>query len=241
MNTQTASLKEEVVAVLPTATKSGEKELSREITAIELEAESIVIESDEEYNNAAEFGRTLKRKSTEVTAFFSPIKKAANKTHREVCEREKIMLKPLLNAEKILKQTMGAYALEQERKRKALEDEMRRKAQEEAERKMEEAIKLDDQGDKKGAEAALLDAQMVDSLSRSASLTVDRPKAEGAYVSKDWEIVSINDSTVPLSIQGVGIRPVDRAAVMRLIRASKGKIIIPGVTYKETKKLSFRG
>ena len=36
------------------------------------------------------------------------------------------------------------------------------------------------------------------------------------------------------------LRPVDQSAVMRLIRASKGQIYIPGIVYREVAKMSFR-
>ena len=44
--------------------------------------------------------------------------------------------------------------------------------------------------------------------------------------------VKINDGT---------FRPVDEAAIMRLIRATKGGIVIPGVEYAEKARMSFRG
>ena len=65
------------------------------------------------------------------------------------------------------------------------------------------------------------------------------PKARGVSASKDWEIVSISSKDVPLSVSGVEIRPVDKAAVMRLIRASKGSIQIPGIVYQEAAKMRF--
>ncbi len=46
------------------------------------------------------------------------------------------------------------------------------------------------------------------------------PKAR-AFPPPDWEIVSIDSKDVPLAVSGVEIRPVDVAAVMRLIRASR--------------------
>lgn len=233
-------VKETVVAVLPSTESNGEKELSRAVTALEFEAESIIIETDEDYKAAAEFGRAIKRRSAEVTAFFKPMKDAANKAHKEVCAREKTMLTPLVNAEKILKDTMGRYSMEQERKRRELEEKMRRQAQEEADRKLAEAIAAEESGDKDRAAEAMLDAQMIDQVSRSSALEIERPKADGTYVTKDWEIVEIDQNAVPLAIQGVCIRPVDTSAVMRLIRASKGSIQIPGVIYRETAKMSFR-
>ena len=56
----------------------------------------------------------------------------------------------------------------------------------------------------------------------------------------DWELVEVNNREVPLSLNGIELRPVDTKAVMRLIRASKGKIVIPGITYKAVAKMSFR-
>lgn len=149
-------------------------------------------------------------------------------------EAELDMLTPLVNAEKILKDTMGRYSMEQERKRRELEEKMRRQAQEEADRKLAEAIAAEESGDKDRAAEAMLDAQMIDQVSRSSALEIERPKADGTYVTKDWEIVEIDQNAVPLAIQGVCIRPVDTSAVMRLIRASKGSIQIPA----ETKKYS---
>ncbi len=235
------AVKEEVVAVLPVLEAApGEQELSKSITAIEFQAESIVITTDEEYQQAAEFGRMLKQKSSEVKEFFKPMKDQANKAHKAVCDREKLMLTPLTNAEGILKRTMGDYALEQERKRKALEEQLRRQAREEADRKLAEAIAAEESGDKERANDAMVDAQLMDQASRGSSIVIDRPKAEGVSMAKDWEITDIDQSSVPLAIQGVQIRPVDTAAVVRLIRASKGSIQIPGIHYREVAKMSFR-
>lgn len=67
------------------------------------------------------------------------------------------------------------------------------------------------------------------------------PKVSGVSTSKDWEIVEIDPKAVPLAVAGIELRPVDQAAVMRLIRASKGQIEIPGITYRQVAKMSFRG
>ena len=65
---------ETVVAVVDTAPRTeGEAELSKAVTEIEFQAESIVISTEEDYQNAGEFGRLLKKKSAEVTAFFAPM------------------------------------------------------------------------------------------------------------------------------------------------------------------------
>ena len=163
----------------------------------------------------------------------------AYKAHKAICDREKEMLTPLRNAEKTLKKTMGDYAMEQERKRREAEDAARRAAEEESRRKLEEAALLERAGDKAGAEAAFQDAEINEDVSRMVCVAGGAPKAKGISTSKDWEIVSIDDKAVPLSINGAELRPVDKAAVMRLIRASKGAIRIPGIVYREVAKMSF--
>lgn len=65
------------------------------------------------------------------------------------------------------------------------------------------------------------------------------PKVSGVSTSTDWEIESIDASKVPTEVAGVIIRPVDEAAVKRLIRMSKGAVQIPGVVYKKTTKISL--
>ena len=234
------ALNEKVIAVLPDYRDENEKQLTKSITAIELQAESIVIAGDDDYQAAAEFGRELKRKRAEVTAFFKPMKDAANKAHKEVCQREKAMLEPLKNAEGILKEEMGRYAMEQERQRAEMERQLRLAAQAEADKKLAEAVAAEEAGDKDKCEAALLDAQIIDTAGRSAVLQVQPTKASGTSVSKDWQIVAVDDVLVPVTIAGVVIRPVDKATIMRLIRSSKGTIQIPGVIYQETVKMSFR-
>ena len=232
---------ETTVAVVETVdVTEQEKSLSKQVTEIEFQAGAITIDSEEDYQNAATFGRLLKQRTAEVKEFWKPMKDAAHKAHAEICSKEKAMLQPLSNAEKILKQTMGTYVAEQERKRREAEEAARRAAQAEVDRKIQEAVDLDAAGDADGAELAMMEAEVMDDMSGVVSVAGTKPKAQGVSTSKDWEITGIDVSEVPTNFAGVEIRPVDTAAVMRLIRASKGAIQIPGITYKEVAKIAFR-
>ena len=144
------------------------------------------------------------------------------------------------NAEKILKQTMGAYISEQERIRREAEEAARRAAQAEVERRLQEAIALEAQGKTSAADAAVEEAEIMDEMSNVVSVAAEKPKAEGVTTKKDWEIESIDSSKVPVLVAGVELRPVDTSAVMRLIRSTKGQVHIPGVVYKEVAKVAFR-
>ena len=231
---------ETLVAQVPQAELMDEQQLNREVTDIEFQAEAMVIQNDEDYTAAGEFGRLPKQKAAEVTSFFKPMKDSAYQAHKAVCDREKAMLTPLKNAEKIVKKTMGDYLMEQERIRREAEEAARRAAEEERERKLKEAMALEAAGDKEGAEAAVEEAVVMDEATGYSVPAPVKPKVSGVSTSKDWEITSIDTSKVPVNFSGMELRPVDQAAVMRLIRASKGSIAIPGIAYREVAKMSFR-
>ena len=234
--------KETMVATVPQAEIVDEQQLSRDVTDIEFQAESLVIQTDEDYAFAGEFGKMLKKKASQVTTFFKPMKDSAYQAHKAVCDQEKAMLTPLRNAEKIIKQAINIYDAEQKRKRREAEEAARRAAEAERERKMREASELEAAGDNEGAEAAFEEAAIMDDAASYAVVPATAaPKVSGVSTSKDWEIVEIDPKAVPLAVAGVEIRPVDKAAVMRLIRTSKGQIEIPGITYREVAKISFRG
>lgn len=118
--------KETMVATVPQTEIVDEQQLIRDVTDIEFKAESLVIQSDADYATAGEFGKMLKKKASQVTTFFKPMKDSAYQAHKAVCDREKAMLAPLRNAEKIVKQAMSAYVEEQERKRREAEEAARR-------------------------------------------------------------------------------------------------------------------
>lgn len=234
--------KETMVATVPQTEIVDEQQLTRDVTDIEFKAESLVIQSDADYATAGEFGKMLKKKASQVTTFFKPMKDSAYQAHKAVCDREKAMLAPLRNAEKTVKQAMSAYVAEQERKRREAEEAARWAAEAERERKIQEASELEAAGDKEGAEAAFEEAAIMDDAASYAVVpAAATPKVAGVSTSKDWEIVQIDPKIVPLAVAGVEIRPVDQAAVMRLIRTSKGQIEIPGITYRQVAKMSFRG
>lgn len=234
--------KEVVVATLSTGevATAQEQEMGQEVSIVEQQANAIVIASNEDYESAAAFGRLIKQKSSQVMNFFAPMKKAAHDAHANICAREKAILAPLVAAEKTVKKVMGDFVMEQERKRREEEERLRRLAQEEADRKLAEAMACESNGDKDGAEAALIEADIVDSASRNVVVEAQKPKAAGVSAATDWEIESIDESQVPISIQGMCVRPVDIKIVARLIKMSKGTIQIPGIKYKAVAKLSFK-
>lgn len=214
--------------------------LAKEVSSIEVKAGEIVIVDNDDYEFAGEFGKELKRKAAQVTEFFKPMKEQAHQAHKAICDREKAVLAPLANAEKVVKAKMSAYVTEQERKRKEQEEALRRAAEAERERLLAEAVEAEATGDSEAAEMAIADAVVMDEASRYSIPEAEKPKVSGVSASKDWQITMIDANVVPIEFSGMELRPVDEKAVLRLIRASKGSIQIPGVAYKEVAKMSFR-
>ena len=238
-------MEEKIVAVVgqnqtSPAPAEEEKALSQSVSEVEKMAASIVITSDTDYQKAAEFGRMLKQRNTQVTEFFAPMKKAAHEAHKNICDREKAMLDPLRKAEATIKNIMGNWVMEQERIRRAEEERLRKQAEEEAARKFEEAIRLEEQGKSQEAEAVASTAAVIDSVAKNIAVVADKPKADGVSTTKDWEITDIDSSVVPCCFGGINIRPVDEAAVKRLIKASNGTVEIPGIKFRAVARMTFR-
>ena len=235
-------MKEEVLAVLDVAPGGfyGEDELTKSVSAVEAQANAVVVKNDIDYQAAAEFGRMLKKKSAEVSEFFKPLKDAAHKTHKQICDREKAMLKPIAAAERAVKASMGKYVMWKLEEQQRIEEQLRRQAQEESDRLLDQAAALESSGNAQQANAMFANAQMVDAAARNIALERNAPKADGISTTTDWQIVSIDAAQVPVDVAGCVIRPVDESAVMKLIRASKGKVNIPGIKYQAIAKVAIR-
>ena len=235
------SKEEKVVAVVDATTTDGEVALACECTEIEMRASGIMVETDQDYAIAGEFGVELRNKMAEVTSFFAPMKKAAHDAHKQICDKEKQYLAPLKSAESMLKAAMSGYTRKKEEERRRAEEQARLLAQKEAEEKMRQAIEAEAAGNKEAADDAFADAAIAEFTAQNLTIEHEQTAAtKGVSVRTDYEIVEVDQSKVPVEVSGMVIRPVDTAAVLSLIRASKGAIKIDGITYREVTKTSFR-
>ena len=219
---------------------TAERSLGNEVSLIERNADVVVIHDDESYAQAAEITKTIKQMQKKVKDYWEPLRVSAKKTYDDVLSKKKRMMDPLDKAEKILKGKMGAFTAAKERERREREEAARRAAQAETDRKLAEAAAAEKNGDLIGAEMAMAEAEIMDDAAVSISVASKAPKVEGVSTTKNWEIKSIDLSKVPVEFAGVLLRPVDEKAALKLIRASKGAIKIPGIEYEETYSVSIR-
>lgn len=218
----------------------AEETLGKEAALTEARVQQLEIVTEEDYGFAAEYARYVKQMQKKVTDYWEPMRVSAKKNYDIILAHKKEMMTPLESAEKSLKKKMAGYLEEQERKRREREEAMRKLAQAEVERKLTEAAEAESAGDAVTAEYAMAEAEVMDNVASNGSVAAAAPKAEGTSAARTWEIKSIDGSKVPVEIAGVVIRPVDEKAVMRLIKASKGSIQIPGVVYEGTFSISVR-
>ena len=218
-----------------------EAELDQETSAIELRVQRMAVSNDTDYVCAAEMLKEIKATQKKVTEYWEPLRVSAKEAYDRVLSRKKDMIDPLKSAEEILKSKMTAYSDEQERKRKAQEEALHKLAEAELEKKLSEAAAAEASGDTEAATSAMAEAEVMDDVSVGGSISAPDVKVKGVSKSKTWKIVGVDASRVPVEINGMVIRPVDEKAILRIIKASKGTIRIPGVIYEETTAISARG
>jgi hypothetical protein len=117
-------------------------------------AQAITISNGADYDAAGEFlTAELKPMLKEISDTFGPIITATNKAHKAAVAQKKRHSKPLLEAEEIVKASMGVYHLEQKEIERQAERERLAVARREAEeRALAEAAELEEMGEDDAAE-----------------------------------------------------------------------------------------
>lgn len=217
-----------------------EEKLGKEVSLVEKQASDVAIVDEVSYQYAAELTKQVKAAQKKVTDYWEPMRQSTYAAYKSVTDHKKEMIDPLTNAEKILKNKMSGYLVEVERKRKAQEEEMRRQAEAEMAKKLQEADEAEKNGDLAAAEFAMAEAEVMDQVATSGTIQAQETKVDGISKSKTWKITAIDEDKVPVDVAGIIIRPVDEKAIMNLIKSTKGKVKIPGVTYEESVNISVR-
>lgn len=217
-----------------------EEDLKQEVSVVEKTASEVVICNKEQFDAASDFVKKIKSVSKAVEEYWEPLRKSSYDVYKEVMAKKDSMAKPLKAAETEIKRKMSGYLADVERQKREAEETARRAAAEEAARKLAEAKKAEEAGDVFGAEMAKVEAEVLMDTAQTITMATVDTKVDGIVQRKSWEIVSVDNSAVPISFDGVELRPVDTSAALALIKASKGTIKIPGIAYKEVVNVAVR-
>lgn len=198
-----------------------------------------ILNTVDDYTFAAEKLREIKATESKVKDYWKAPKEAAAKAHKDICAKEKEMLKPLEAAEKSIKESMQKYNEIQEQLRlKAIEEEKARQ-REEADRLLNEAIQNELNGDCIGSEQGLAMAEIVSDMEAVAA-PAEAPKADGIAAAKVWKARVIEPESVPAYANGIEIREIRQSALDQLAKLTKGTAKIPGVEFYQEYRISAK-
>ena len=202
------------------------------------EANSIIIKNQRDYDRAAEFLKEIKRRAKQMKEFWRPAKEAAKEAHAQICQREKAMLSPLEDAEKVVKKGMVGYQLAVAAAQIQAEQEAKRRQQEERDRLLAEAAEAEKSGDMQGAMVGMAMAEMVEDM--KAPSTVSFEQAKGTSTRRRWRARVIDERAVPAYSGSIQLRKIDQSALDKLAAASEGTAQVPGVEFYQETIISAR-
>ncbi len=218
------------MSAAPVIPMPPQQELQRKATQWTELARDFKIADKATYELAAEHLQTIKGLQAEADKTFDPIIRKAHEAHKEALAQKKRINDPLLQAESLLKSTMGAYVREQERKRqeeeRRLREQQERLAAEQREAEIEEAEAA---GASVEEVAAIAEAPL-----RYAPVIVTQPPRTAGISSREiWkaEITSMQALVkfVAANPQYLNLLQANTAAIGGLARSLKSTMHIPGI------------
>ncbi|PWM00655.1 MAG: hypothetical protein DBY06_05940 [Clostridiales bacterium] len=228
--------------IVGTATMRADKALEAQLESsgqlTVREARGLSIENQQDYEAAGRFLVEIKARAKQVKDYWAQPKDAAKNAHQAIVDREKAMLAPLREAERVVKGSMVQYQRAVELARRQAQEEGRKRQQEEAGRLLQQAIDAQDSGNDHAAALNLAMAEMIDQMAPLSQIA--SPKAHGTSVSKTWKARVLDEKSVPSYFSGMAIRKVDLAVLNSIARMTKGTAKIPGVEFFEEMSISAR-
>lgn len=174
---------------------------------------------------------------------WKPMKDAAFKAHRAVCDKESELLKPLVEADRALRSRIGEYTYLQLQAAREKDEEQRRIAEAEARQRaiveteegaLAAAEELYAMGDHEGAEA-VLDAPMPAPIRYEMPVPVKPAVAavEGVGGSIAYEVSIANIADVPREYLVIDLVKT-RTEIARRVKQAGGRLQVPGCVVRET-------
>ena len=206
-------------------------------------ASSLVIASPADFTAAGEFLKAVKAAQNRVTAHFAGMKAAAHAAWKAVTTQEADTLKPLAEAEAVVKRRMLDYHAEQERIRIAEERRLQAEADERARREREAlerkaaAMKTEAKREEYAERAAAVQAPVV-------TVAPTAPKVAGTSIKKTWKarLVSLTALTgIPAGDVRLSLIQFDQGAANRLAVATKGAVAVAGIEWYEGTSMAASG
>lgn len=146
----------------PTIIDQQTAQLSAELLPVIQDGALIRVIDERTYIAAGEFGMRLKAAEKKVIDFFKPLKDAAHKLHKTICDRETTALQPIRTTILAIDASARTWRRAEEQKWQVEEARLREEArQAEEARRLSEALALDAAGHTQAADVVLEQAAAV--------------------------------------------------------------------------------
>ena len=186
-------------------------------------ATQAVVKTDAEYISA----KTFRKNTVAYFKHWEKEEKEATQPILQGLEKVRSWFRPIKAAAKLAKETIdpkiSAFETERERLRLAEEARLREVARKEEQKLLDAAQKLRDKG--KVVQAAAKEEAAASVVTPAVIPSI--PKVEGTYHREEWDIELVDISLIPKEWWTVPV--VDEASIKSRVKATDGKIEIPGV------------
>lgn len=211
------------------------------ITPVVDEATSLIVESPEQYSTAANYLKELKSAQSKVTNFFKETIEKAHAAHKALTTQRGDLLKPLQEAERILKNKLSVFTTAQEKLRQEEADRLQAKADADAEKERQRLLKRSEKlKTPELKEQALEQAETVVAPIIEIESTV--PKETGISYTTKWEgfVVNKEDALKAASTNSIlaALFEIDQGKLNKLAANFKGQISFPGIEFKSREVVS---
>lgn len=224
--------------VVPMSSLSIEDQLAATGQAMVQDAKDMRITCQTDYENAGQALRKIKDQAKRIKDYWNGPKSKAHAAYQETIDKEKAMLKPMTEAEAIIKATMKTYLDAVERAAREAAAEAKRQQEEEAARLLESAVSAETSGDDQTAAVHMAMAEMVSDMATPP--IIETPKAAGISTRRTWKARIVDPSKVPAYVNGMEIRTINMSALNNIARMTKGSASIPGVEFFEETSIGAR-
>jgi len=211
---------------------SEEMEIREEVDGIAVQANALAIVTPEDYQAASAWLTAVKAAQKRVTKLFGDMKAKAHAAWKSVVAEESAAMKPLDEAEGMVKRKMLAWQQAEEAKRLAEQRKLQAEADAAATRERERLekaaskLKTPELREARLEEAAAVVAPMV-------TIPVATPVIKGQSTRKTWRARVVDVAIVPREYMVVNDQ-----ALQAFARATKGAVAVPGVQFREQSTLA---
>lgn len=237
-NTAPAHLPVDATHSEPAPLPAEVQTVSRKSTELTEQANALVVVDPTTQLQASEVLLAIAGMRKEIADTFKPMKDAAFKAHRVICEQEHTLDDPLRIAETTIKARIAQFIQVQLRLAREAEEAQREAeriraeaeaAQATVEQALEQAIDLEARGDSAAAEAVLAAPAPVPArYVAPAPVAPAVAQVKGVSTRVDWDFRITDFNKIPreyLLINEIAIRNVGKS--------TKGRVVIPGVEFFE--------